>query len=139
MPRLPRFRRGGEPPTADELNAFSEAIERAQIHLPSGGSLIGHQGPYGTDLWAEDDDQIQWAFLSISGAISAASGATLGTVTSGTVKLCTRSTATLTAGAVDISSILYNSAGAISGTGSGKFIVVGLMPDKSYVVLVSPC
>lgn len=139
MPSLPRFERGYAL-TAESLNRLVEAIERNQINLPSGGSLVGHQGPWGTDLWGEDSQPtIQWAFLSISGAISAASGATLGTVTTGTVKLCTRSGSTLTAGTIDISSNLFNSAAAISGTASGKFIIVGLMADYSYSVLVSPC
>ncbi len=74
---------------------------------------------------------LQGTYALSTSAISAASGNTLG---SGTIQLCTRSGATLTAGG-SASITCYNAAGAIL---SGAYMLV-IVAAGAYSVVVAPC
>lgn len=74
-----------------------------------------------------------YAFLAAGATISAPSGSTLG---SGSVTLCSRSGATVTADGETVT--VYNAGGSVSGGGSGKYVKVGWC-DGDWSVDVAPC
>ena len=74
-----------------------------------------------------------WGFLAAGATISAASGATLGT---GTVTLCSRDGADLTADGIEVD--VYNAAGSVSGGTSGVYVKLG-WTDGDWSLDVAPC
>lgn len=122
--------RPGDVLRAADVNADRAAIRR--LGRVSGSGVHARSGPAGLEI-AVPSSGGAYAFLAAEATISAASGATLG---SGTVRLCSRVGATLTADGFDVT--VYNAAGQVDGGEAGLYLAISLR-DGEWSLDVAPC